>query len=70
MQYHTLSEASQKTGIAHHRIRYAYQRGHLPSPRRFNNSRLLTDEDVDRIVAYFSEEHAAESSARMQEDAK
>jgi DNA-binding transcriptional MerR regulator len=68
MQYHTLSEASRKTGIAHHRIRYAYQQGYLPPPRRFNNSRLLTDEDVERISAYFTRRQAAGLPAKTRED--
>lgn len=67
MRYHTLSEASQKTGIAHHRIRYAYQQGYLPSPKRFNNSRLLTDDDLERIRAYFGQERSGNSEAGANE---
>ena len=53
--YFGLMEASRETGIPYWRIIYAEQAKHLPDPMRIACKRVYTEDDVEKIRNYFSE---------------
>ena len=54
-RYFGLMEVSRETGIPYWRIIYAEQARHLPDPMRIACKRVYTEEDVEKIRNYFSE---------------
>lgn len=54
-RYYGLMEVSRETGIPYWRIIYAEQAKHLPDPLRIACKRVYTEDDVEKIRNYFSE---------------
>lgn len=63
---YTLSDMAMKTGIPKYKITYVYQQGYIQSPQRFNNNRMFTDDDVEKVKEHFrnTRQIAAEKRAK------
>lgn len=48
-------EVADALGIRYYRIAYAERIGDLPPPKRIGEKRVYSEEDVERIRAYFTE---------------
>lgn len=50
-----LHQAAALVGVRGWRIAYAISQGYLPEPeQRFNHQRVFTNQDIERIRAYFA----------------
>jgi DNA-binding transcriptional MerR regulator len=66
-KYYTLTDVAQHVGKAKHKLQYLLSQGLLGQPPRFNNQRMFTMQDIQKIREYYRQRDLAWEAKKKQQ---
>jgi DNA-binding transcriptional MerR regulator len=66
-KYYTLTDVAQHVGKAKHKLQYLLSQGFLGQPPRFNNQRMFTMQDIQKIREYYRQRDLAWEAKKKQQ---
>lgn len=66
-KYYTLTDVAQHVGKAKHKLQYLLSQGILGQPPRFNNQRMFTMQDIQKIREHYRQRDLAWEAKKQQQ---
>jgi len=66
-KYYTLTDVAQHVGKAKHKLQYLLSQGFLEQPPRFNNQRMFTMQDIQKIREHYRQRDLAWEAKKKQQ---